>query len=176
MRHLIGALSIFGTAPLRLRFRVTPETFSLQEVARTLTEIGAVIKGVDVNNLDCALPVSQFVRRIGYRRKQMLACSVEIQTSGDVAGPIMVATCDLDGLRRVNRFTFYAASLFIALLIIWPLLRLGTPGSPWLLLLPWPVVEMNFNVDRTRLRSKLRNVLASVEGIRGTTGDIAGSC
>ena len=86
----------------------------------------------------------------------------------------MLATCNIESLRRANRFTFYAASFFIASLLIWHLLQGGIPGATWLLLLPWPVVEMGFIVDRTRLRSKLEDALASGGGVRDILDAVAG--
>jgi hypothetical protein len=163
-----GSWSIFGPrrAHVIVKSRVASNTRLRDALMRTFENIGAVIKrqnNTDDIGFEFRLPLKQLLR-VGYRNSANLSCRVENSVVGNLSesesGVIVV--CDIEDLRKQQRFNFYFLSSFALLLVMPRLLAGWDMTSSLFLFLPWLIAQIAYLVDQARLRSKLERILKSV--------------
>lgn len=169
---LVPSWSVFGHGPLKVGFRVAPERFSLDSTVDAFRRHDAVILGLQEGSFDCELLARKYLG-IGYSRNLRLPCVVEIRAGENSNEWNLMAVCDLEPIRKAKRLLFYALSVFALVLVVANAWRQYDILVMIVLLLPWPVAEVQFLVDRERLRRKVSRILKSLAGTRVAFGEVA---
>lgn len=126
----------------------------LNRVVAVFEDAGAVIQRRYESGLDCTLGVGTPMWAVS------VPCAIEIHEKAGSGEVCLVATCELEGLRKWKRALAYIAGLAFITLVVFRIIPAESAAAWSLINVVWPVLELGFFYDRKIVGKQLERMLA----------------